>query len=79
MKHVKDSSPAEQAANLAALIRGAKPAPPPIITPAEPPLIRGSSNPSPSPSPADPKPKHARDMSEAERSTWISEHMKRTR
>jgi hypothetical protein len=80
MKHAHDMSEVEREAALKELIRGARPVPPPIITEAdETPLIRGSSSLSLPPSPADPKPRMARDMSEAERSTWITEHMKRTR
>jgi hypothetical protein len=68
MKHVKDSTPAEQAANLAALIRGAKPK-----------IITGSSSLSlpPTPAPPDPWPKLAKDMTEAERAAFLTDHKKK--
>jgi hypothetical protein len=87
MKHVKDSTPAEQAANLAALIRGAKPK---IITgssyPADPPKmaityaqpkLTGTSSLSLPPKPDDGKQRLARDMTEDERAAFLAEHKKK--
>ena len=54
-KRAKDSSPAEYAAKLAELKRGA---PPPPVTLPE---------------------KHARDMSDQEKSEWLAEHRRRWR
>jgi hypothetical protein len=78
--HVRNMTPEQQAAALAAIIKsgGRSSESPTIITETAPPL-RGSSNPSPPPSPADPKPRMAKDMSEDERQLFLKEHKKKFR